>query len=82
MIGLPRAIYGSKSPLLHVDAQKDGSMSPLYHHNLPSFLAMGPLGYHPLLVLHPELGELVVLLHSDLQEVALQVGHTIPLARA
>ena len=52
-------------------AWKDGGMSPLYHHHLPSFLAMGPLRYHHLLALHHELGELVVLLHSTLQEVVM-----------
>ena len=56
-------------------------MSPLYHHHLPSFLAMGLLGYHQPFSIHHELGELVVLLHSALEEVVLQVGHTIPPAR-
>ena len=61
---------------------KDGSMSPLYHNHLPSFLVMGPLGYHHLLSLHHELGELVVLIHSALQEVVLQVGRSIPTTRS
>ena len=81
-IGLPRAVHGSASPLQHAAVWKDGGMSPLYHHHLPIFLAMGPLGYRHLLALHHELGELVVLLHFALQEVVLQVGHTIPPARA
>ena len=54
-------------------------MSPMYHPHLPCFPTMDPLGYHHLLALHHELGELVVLLYSSLQEVVLEVGHAIPL---
>ena len=82
MIGLPWVVHRFASPLQHAAARKDGGKSPLYHHHLPCFLAMDPLGYHHLLALHHELGELMVLLHSSLQEVVMQVGHTIPLARA
>ena len=71
MIGLPWAIHGFASPLQHEATRKDGGMSPLYHHHIPIFLAMVTLGYHHLLALHHELGELVALLHSTLQEVVL-----------
>ena len=81
MIHLPQAVYGSVSPLPHATTWKDGGMSPINHHHLPSFLVMGPLGYHHLLSLHHELGELVVLLHSTLQEVVMRVDRAIPPAR-
>ena len=81
-IGLPWDVHGSVSTLQHAAAQKDGGMSPLYHHHIPCFLMMGPLWYHHLVSLHHELGELVVLLHSALQEVVMQVGHTIPPAKS
>ena len=69
MIGLPWATHGFESPLQHAAVHADGGMSPLYHHHIPIFLAMVTLGYHHLLALHHELGELVVLLDSTLQEV-------------
>ena len=65
-IGLPWDVHGSVSTLQHAAAQKDGGMSPLYHHHILVFLAMGPLRYRQRLALHPKLGVLVVLLHSDL----------------
>ena len=82
MIGIPRATHNSASILQHATAWKDGGLSPLYHPHFPCFPTMDPLGYRDLLALYNVLGELVVLLHSSLQEVVLQVGHAIPLARA
>ena len=82
MIELPRSAHGSASVLQHAATLKGVGLSPPYHHHLPCFLVRDPIGYLHLLAVRHELGELVVLLHSSLQELVLQVGHAIPPARA